>query len=242
MTFLEICKAVCREAGIAGGENAITTVIGNVGQINRVVNYVRNALIEIESAHMSDGDYLRYMRRPFTLTTVADQAAYAYDSAAIVDDLLAAAIPRFTCWLVQDPEFPPRSYLQSAGVGTQGYLVFLPWPDFVRRYRIGTQVSNVPFHVTIDPQNNLVLGPTPNAIFIVQADYLIGPQVMTVAEDEPAMPAAYHDVITYRALRNYGLFENAPEIVTYADDSFATWMGMLEGNQLPMLAMAGPLC
>lgn len=245
MNFLAICKKVCYEAGIAGGANAITTVVGNVGEIHRVTQYVRDALREIENKYQHSGQYLRYQLRSFTLTTVAEQAAYEWDDAAVVDEETDEVFDRFQVWLLKDYNDPPRIYLQSATVATQGYLVYMPWLDFKRRYRIGTQVSSAPQDITIDNRNRLVLGPTPNDVYIVNADLILGPQDLNLGDDpnvnEPIMPGNFHEVIAWRALMEYGLHESAPEVVTRAENKYTTWLADLEANQLCDLPMAGPM-
>jgi hypothetical protein len=245
MNFLQLCKKVCYEAGIAGGADAITTVVGNVGEIHRVTQYVRDALIEIENKYQHSGLLLRYQVASFTLTTVAEQAAYGWDDAAVIDDDTSAVFDRFQTWLLKDYNDPPLIYLQSAGVGTQGYLVYMPWLDFKRRYRIGTQVSSAPQDITIDNRNRLVLGPTPNDVYIVNADLILGPQDLNLGDDPnvstPIMPSQFHEVIVWRALMEYGMHESAPEVVTRADNKYSTWIGDLEANQLCDLSMAGPM-
>lgn len=244
-TYLQLCKKVCYEAGIAGGAAAITTVVGNTGELHRVTQYVRDALIEIENRYQHSGLQLRYQTRSFVLTTVAEQAEYEWDDAAVEDEDDATAIDRFQTWLVKDFNDPPRIYLQSAGVGTQGYLVYMPWIDFKRRYRVGTQVSSAPQDITIDNRNRIVLGPTPSDVYVVQADYILGPQDLNLGDDPnvnvPIMPANFHDVIVWRALMEYGLHENAPEVVSRAENKFTTWLADLEANQLCDMAMAGPM-
>jgi hypothetical protein len=245
MNYLQLCKKVCYEAGIAGGANAITTVANNVGELHRVTQYVRDALIEIENKYQHSGLMLRYQLRSFQLTTVAEQAAYAWDDAAVVDEETNQPFDRFQVWLVKDYNDPPRCYLQSATVATQGYLVYMQWLDFKRRYRIGLQPSSTPQDITIDNQNRLVLGPTPNAVFIVNADLILGPQDLNLGDDPnlntPLMPSQFHEVIVWRALMEYGMHENAPEVVTRAENKYTTWLADLEANQLCDLPMAGPM-
>ncbi len=51
-TYLKICQDVTRECGIAGGADTSpkpTAVIGQSGELNRVVNWVSDAYTEIQS-------------------------------------------------------------------------------------------------------------------------------------------------------------------------------------------------
>lgn len=242
MNFLEISQAICREAGIGGGQTVPTSVVGQVGELKRIVEYAKQALIEIESIHMSSGLNLRYMRKTFTLTSVPSQSEYAYNDAAIVDDDTGVAITSFGSWMVKDCNEKPKIYLQSATVGTQGYLNYLEWYEFKRLYRLGTQNPEFPAHIGIKPDNKLVLGPKPNGIYIVNGDYLRAPQVMAANTDTPDMPSQFHNAIVFKGLTKYGLMESAPECVTKGEDSYATYLGNLEGDQLSTMYMAGPMC
>jgi hypothetical protein len=241
-TFLEHCQAVCREAGIAGGESAITTVVSQSGINARIVSYVRQAWIEIQNRHQSTGLNWRWMRVGFTLTTAADDDTYSFGDAT--DDITSSAITRFRNWAIKDYDDPPKIYLQSSGSGTQTWLTYLDWNDFKYLYRVGTQNSSYPAHITINPQNQIVLGPVPNGIYIVQGDYMRGAQSLSADSDVPDLPAeceVFEDAIMFRALSKYGLYTNAVEAITAGEDGYATYIGGLENDQLSQIALGEPM-
>ena len=101
-TFLQHCQGVCREAGLAGGETAMTTVLGQKGQIQRIINYVIQSWVEIQNMHQLANTNWRWMHSQFTLATVADQDSYAFDDAAILDELTLTAIARWRNWNIKD--------------------------------------------------------------------------------------------------------------------------------------------
>ena len=232
---------MCREAGIANGETAISTTVSQTGELNRIVNYVIQAWIEIQNRHQHTGLGWRWMRVGFTLTTVADQSEYSYDDAAIVDDLTAAAIARFRNWMIKDYDDSPKIYLTSAGVGTEGWIPYLDWNDFKYLYSIGSQNSGYPAHISINPQNQIVLGPTPNAAYTVTGDFMRGAQVFADNDDVPDLPEAFEDVIMYKALTKYGLQKNAVEAITAGEEGFATYIGALEGDQLSEITIGNAM-
>jgi hypothetical protein len=246
-TFLELCKSLCVQAQIAGGKNAIQTTVNQDGKLARIVEYIQDALIQIENRYQHAGMNLRYMRHTAQITTVSGTPAYAWNAVQVLDTATSAAIPRFQAWLAKDMSDAPKCYLQSAGVGSEGRVMYLPWNDFKNIYRLGNQNPGQPAHITIDPQNRIVLGPTPADTYIITLDYLIGPQLLGdvtegIDEDTPLMPDQFRKVIVWKALSDYGMNENAPELVTKGEDKFATWMGDLEANQLEDMMMADPLC
>lgn len=243
-TFLEHCKGVAAEAGLAGGEDAIISTIAQSGQAQRIVRYVRQAWVEIQNRHQSTGLNWRWKRVGFTLTTVAEQDSYSYTSAAITDDVTAASIATFRNWMIKDYDDPPKIYLQSAGEATATWLTYINWNDFKYLYRMGVQNSTYPCHITVNPQNQLVLGPKPNDAYVVKADYLRGVQIFSEDEDVPDWPGeceAFEDAIMYRALSKYGLHANAIECITAGEDGFATYIGDLEGDQLSEIHIGEPL-
>ena len=241
-TFLQHCKGVCREASIAQGESAITTVLGQTGQLERIVANVRQAWLKIQNMHQLTGLNWRFMEGRFVIATVASQDAYAYDDAAITDEDTAIAIPLWRNWDIKDFENAPKIYLTSAGVGTETWLTYLPWNDFKYFYRIGTQNEGFPAHVTINPQNKLVLGPIPDGIYTVTGNYMKAAQTFTADSDVPTgMPEQFEDAIMYLALSKHGLQKNAVELITLGEDGAAELLGALEQDQLSEIPIAGPL-
>jgi hypothetical protein len=240
-TFLQQCQGVCREAGLAGGEQAITTVIGQVGQNQRIVNYVIQAWVEIQSLHQQANLNWRWMHSQFTLTTVASQDAYAWDDAAIVDEITLASIVKWRNWNIKDYDNPPKIYLQSAGEGTEGFITYLDWKDFKYIYRVGSQPESFPAHVTINPQNKIVLGPIPDQVYILTGDYQKGTQIFAADADVPDLPEDFEDVIMYKALIKYALHANAAERLAAGEEGYSEYLGNLEDDQLARIEIGEPL-
>jgi hypothetical protein len=240
-TFLQHCKGVCREAGLAGGETAITTTIAQRGQVERIINYVIQSWTEIQSLHQSANLNWRWMHSQFELTTVASQDQYSYDDAALTDEISTAAIDRWRNWNIKDWDNPPTAYLTSAGEGTEGFLTYIEWKQFKYIYRTGTQPEGYPAHITINPQNQIVLGPIPDDIYTIKGDYQKGVQLFALDGDVPELPEAFEDVIMFKALTKYGLHANAPERVVAGEDGYHTYLGYLEADQLAEIEIGEPL-
>lgn len=236
MSFLTLCQDVCRECGVAGGDSVPSAVTGQTGELDRVVNWVKNRWTEVQNRHQT----WKWMRHGFTFDTVADDDTYAYGD--ITDTTASAVITRLGRWWVDDEDDPAKIYLTSTGVGGQGYLCWLPWDAFKAIYRIGTQNSGVPAHITVDPQNRIVIGPKPNGIFTITGDYQRSAQVMTDDADVPEMPTQFHSLVAYLAMEDYGYFESAPEVLARGQKHGNRLMRQLEANQLPPPKMPPPLC
>lgn len=235
-TFLSLCQDLCRECDIASGEDAISAVANQSGELQRIVKWVANSYTELQNRHQGQW---RWLRHGFTVDTTEDDDTYAYGD--VTDTTTSAAITRFSRWYLEDCEDPPKIYLTSSGVGTQNWLIYTPWEWFKTIYRIGSQNSGYPAHITVDPQNNLVIGPKPNGVYTITGDYYRSAQVLAADDDEPEMPPQFHQLIVYMAMAKYGGFESAQEVIYRAQNEGGPLLRQLEANQLPPMRLAGPL-
>lgn len=236
-TFLELCQDAARECSIAGGESVPVTVVDQSGELQKIIRWVIQSYKEIQNLHNN----WRWMRLGFTIQTVADQDSYAFGAA--LDDDTGTAITRFSEWRVDDPDDLPKFFLTSAGVGTEGWLLFREWNDFKYTFKIGTQVSSAPSFITINPENEIVLGNKPDDIYTISGDYQRSIQTLDITndDDEPEMPAAYHDLIVWSTVIKYGISKSAQEVVIKGEYYYFPLLSSLRGNQLPPMTISGPM-
>lgn len=232
-TFLALAQKLQQEAEIPGA--AIAAVTGQTGQLKRLVDWVSDAWKDIQLKNPN----WRWMRTGFTLNTVAGDSTYAYTDCT--DVKTGAAIARFQHWWAHDRLHPFQCYLSSSGVASEFRLRYVPWDSFRWQYRFGTQNNNVPIHVSVDDEDNLVIGPKPNAVYVVSGDFQRGVQVLAADGDTPDMPSNFHDVIVYWALEKYGANSVAAETFARAVREGRRLMRALERNQLPEVLLAEPL-
>jgi len=234
-TYLALVQKLRQEAEVAG--TGPTTVTGQTGQLGRLVTWTTDAYKEIQNRFTN----WRWLRSTFTVNTTSGDDSYA--PIDCTDDRLTATISRFSHWWLLDEYGYPnvKIYLSSGGVGGERWLTYLPWPSFRAIYKIGTQNNGAPAHFTVDPRNNLVLGPKPDAVYVVSGEYQMGPQILAADDDVPEMPGQFHDLIVYRALARYGMNSVAQEAVARAEVEGNRMLRALEANQLPQLGIAGPL-
>jgi len=238
-TYLQICQDVARECGIAGGADASpkpTAVTGQVGELNRVVNWVADAYAEIQGAR----DW-RWLRKKFTLVTTSGTDNYAFTACTDVET--AVAISRFDSWKLNDYRNPPKIYLTSVGTGGEVFMTYANWDDFELVYKTGSLQSQTsfPYTVTVDPKDEIRLAITPNASYTLTGTYHRSAQILAANGDTPEMPAQYHDLIKYQAMEWYGIFESAPEIVSRAQKGMKRIMYQLMKNQAPVFRITGPM-
>ena len=240
MNFLQICQRLRRETGLTSSSATTpTTVVSQTGQLKDIVDWAASAYTDLQASRTN----WRWLRSTFTLDTTASDDTYAYSDAAVTDSRLPAAISRFSRWcpLDSDGYSNVKSYLTSGGVGSEAYLQYLPWNYFRDIYKKGTQTNGQPLHFTIDPQDNIIIGPKPDAIYTVTGEYQRSAQTLALDADTPEMPADYHMVIVWNALLDYAGKAAAPEVFTRAQVKAAPIMRMLETNQLPEITFGGTL-
>ena len=238
-TFLQICQDVARECGVAGGADASpkpTAVTGQIGELNRIVNWVADAYIEIQGTRN-----WRWLRRSFTVDTVSGTGIYSPSDCTDVDD--AAVISRFKTWRLDDRRNPPKIFLTSSGVGSQVFLTWTEWDNFEYLYKTGAlqNQTSQPVHITVNPKDQIELGIVPNDIYTLRGDYHRSAQILAANGDIPEMPTDYHSLIKYQAMEYYGLFESAPEIVSRAERGIRRVKNQLNRNQGQAFRVTGPL-
>lgn len=237
MTNIQLVQKLASESGSSGNSAAVSTVIGQTGNSKRLVGWIKDTHTEIQNKHQD----WRWMRSSFTLNTVASDDSYVYTDCT--DTLTSLAISRFGHWLETDTDGTPvfKSYLTSTGVGAQNFLTFLSWGEFRYLYKTGTQTNGQPVHFTIDPQNNLLFGPKPDAIYTVIGDYQRAALEFSLDADTPEFPSRFHDIVWAMALEKYGMFHAAPEVMLRGQREGKRLLRQLERDQLPRTSRAGPL-
>lgn len=235
MNFLQICQAVSRDVRYPGGATYPTAVTSQTGKLANIVSFVDDAWSLIQNVE----DYWRWMRVGFTISTTEDDDSYAFGDCT--DSLTSSAITRFARWLIDDPEDPPRIYLTSSGVGTETWMSYCPWEAFKSVYRIGTQNSGYPIHITVDPQNNIVIGPKPNGIYTITSEYMRSAQTLSADADIPEMPTHFHPLIQYETIKKFALIESAQELMNLGVDGASPLWAKLRREQLPPPRNAGPM-
>ena len=238
MNNLQICQRLAREClGPVSAAGKPTAVTGQTGILQNLVEWAAEAYNDIQDKH----DNWRWMRSTWSVNTVSGTDVYAYG--AVTDSRLSATISRFRRWWPNDEQgyANVKIYLQSAGVGGERWLPFMDWSGFRSLYKIGTQNNGVPAHVTIDPQNQLVLGPKPDAVYVLSGEYQMGNQTLDDDSDTPEMPADYHMMVVYKGMEKYGQNKVAVEIFNRGVRDGTAMLRHLERNQLPVMGFAGPM-
>jgi hypothetical protein len=230
MNFLPLCQRVASECGIS--QTAPTAVASQTGRLAQVVNWTKDADVDIQTLH----DDWKFMRSTFTVATTSGDGKYAYGDCT--DTVASAAISKFRTWC---RDTPLKIYLTSAGQASETDLAYLPYEDWYARYNLGNQTNSYPVFWSIDRDNALLLAPKPDGIYTVSGDYMKSATEMSVDASEPAFPSDYHMAVVYRAMMKYGRFAGASEVYTDGYNEFQRVLRQMRRTQLPDPCTPGPL-
>ena len=209
-TFLELAQETRALSGIGGtGPSNVTSATNIEG---RIVNYVKNAWLDIQ-AHPKKwkwmwGRYLAPAPGGQPLQTIVDTREY------VLTDVDSVRVKSF------------KSYLTATGVSDRQRMTWMSWYDFERSHGVVNETANRPIRVTREPSGQLVLFPKPNGIYSIEFEYFKDPQILVADGDIPEMPAKFHQLIVYEALKRFGKAEDAPEIIKLGEEAAGS-----EGNE-----------
>lgn len=112
------------------------------------------------------------------------------------------------------------------------------------QYLFGANLSvrTRPMQFAINPTDHgLVLGPVPNADYTITAQYYQRPIVLVNDGDVPSLPPEFMMAIVYKAMQEYGLAENAPEVQARGERKYKEIISNMENQRLQMVTRGAAL-
>lgn len=202
MNFLTLVQRVFIEGGISG---QINSVQNQTGEALRIVTWVNSAYREILN---SDQFSFGFIRREQQSQLVIGKGTYSKA------DL---SLPLLGQW---DTDTMRVSVNQDRS--DESFVFNLRWPDFRDYWRFSTRsiTTGRPLNCSVDQDTNLQIGPLPEVAYWLNFQYLETPPDMLDNMDVPVIPERWQMAIVWRALRHYGMFESAPEVVMRADATY----------------------
>lgn len=224
MTFLQLVQRLHQESATSGIQPA--SVINQVGDAKRLVDWIATAWLDIQNERPD----WNFLRQPVQFTTTANKSTYTAADAGLL-----------SFGNYKRDSF--RCYLASAGVGSELDLNYQPWDLFRRTHLFGSLrlVVTRPYDFTIDPDKNFILGPIPDAAYVVNGEAYARPTLLANDADIPALPPQFHMMIVWRALTYYGYKEAAPEALTFGQNEYGRMMRELLSDQLPVVQVGGAI-
>lgn len=220
MNFLQLAQAVKRESGISGGGPA--SVVTAKGDDARIFQWVNWAWRDIALMHES-----WFFRRAEAL---GETTAMVMPPTAVAPGF---ALTDWATWKPHADDYRPSAWRVTDGQATEHALHFLPYDTFRNRFIVGAHSPGPVRFWSVAPSGDLLLAPTPDAAHQVRASYIRDVSDMTADMDTPAMPARFHMLIVWRALREYGGYDAASEVFQRADQNYSGGLSALTQSQLP---------
>jgi hypothetical protein len=118
-------------------------------------------------------------------------------------------------------------------------LTVVDWHQFREDFRepSGADIRRVSF----SPDGLLRLEAFPKQSELITFEYWREPQRLVANTDVPRCPAPYHLAIVYAAMVQYGLYENAQEVVQQARLNYSGVYQQMVNRELPTITLQGPL-
>lgn len=210
MTYLELCKHVHRLIRPGEGDPGTvpSAVTGQTGILGEIVYWVQRAWLDIQN---EEAEWLWAQLQCSLSVTLVGGRTYAMSSVTVAE--AGVTVEKCTPMKLRDGRPFGLIYLTSDGVGYQQPVWYVPYEDWRGYFDYGTRPSGRPQHFTILPDRRLQFDPTPDATYTFTCDFKAVPQTLAANSDDPAaypasgrgLPAAYHDVIAWRAVKMYAL-------------------------------------
>jgi len=219
MTFLDLVRDLARETGtLAGGVN-LSTVIGATGRADKLANWVQKAWRNIQN---DQRDWL-WMRSEFE--GVLLQGADRYTATSF-------NITRLGEWRADTPY--PTMFLHVPELGTDDTapLEQIDYDEWRSSYGLDDEAQGRPDVWAISPQDEIVVGPTPDREYIIRGEYQRSPQALVNDLDIPEMPAKFHDLIVLEAARLLNQSDGAWDAMSAAAQEVITMRHQLKREQL----------
>lgn len=225
MNYLQLAQRLRQEAGASG--SGPSSVLGQVGESRRFVDWINSAWLEIQGVHDNWG----FMREPFEFQATAGSGQSTPAEAGITD---------FRYWHRETL----RCWRTSIGIPDEQWLVEWDYQVFRDTYRFNQNriLTGRPLVFAVEPNSKaLMYGPLMDTDYTVVGEYQRVPRSMTANTDEPDLQEHQQLIIVYKALEYYGLYESAGEVIARAQKQYSALLSQLEREQLPVLYLGNPL-
>ena len=224
MNFLKMCQRVFSEGGISG---QLTSCENQTGEALRVVQWVAQAYSDILNDQAMSW---RFIHKTFTKQLTANKGTYSFEEIGVENGVQ---------WDTREMRVATREDLSD-----ETFITHMSFPDFREFWMFSSRrtVASRPLNAAADNDMNLVLGPIPAENYWLNFQAMVQAPDLVRNEDTPVFPERFHIGIVWNALRSYGMFEAAPEVVARADANLAKIMFQLELDQSNEIVVGSPLC
>jgi hypothetical protein len=224
-TFLELVKDLARQDGSISPVS-ITSVENQTGRPEKMVNFIQKAYTNIQNSRRDWG----WLTEEFTATLIPGTPVYTAASFNLT---------RWSNWVedtASDWYLPMSLRDPPIGLSDEGEIEQVRYEYYRHRWMRGDQSDmywNRPIEWAITPKKELAFGPWPDDAYVIRGQYQKGPQLLVANADVPEMPARFHDLIVWEALRLLLVHDGAYQESQFPTQEMATLRHELEIDQLP---------
>jgi len=227
MNFLDLCRKAARDSGTlaGGGLSVFTTVEAASGRGGKIVGWVSDAWVNIQNEH----DDWMWMQREFGHALTIGEMRYSAAS---------LGVDRLGKWITSgDCEWPFTIY-EPTSQADENPLRFIPYETWRARYARGAHDAGRPIEFSVSPQMEIVVGPKPDRAYVVSGEYVASPQVLAADTDIPEMPAQYHNVIVWEAIKLMSISDEAAFALQTSVGEYARIRDALSRDQRPKVRIS----
>jgi len=230
MNFVDLVNNLRVECGVSGTTLASVQSLG--GELLRLKQWISDAWFELQT----ERDDWKFMRKSISFATVAGTQNYSLATISALNGGMDINVYKRDSFSIDPPTDTNRSQEQPLGV--------MSWDHFRNMYIVGYPATDPtrwqrPMTMAINDDKSIWFGPTPDAIYTIRGECYVNPQTLTADADVPTMPAKYHKVIVYRAMKKYAGYESANDVMIRAKNEGGRPELTLFNEQLPQVTVAG---
>lgn len=119
------------------------------------------------------------------------------------------------------------------------FMQEIEYRDYRTLYR--TVNEGKPTAYAVRPDGVVVFNAKPDLAYSIIYEYQSKPAYFTQNIDAPGMPERFHMLIVWHALAEYGMFDEAPELVQKARVNFENALAELVIDQTPAMKLPGTI-
>jgi hypothetical protein len=230
MNFVDLTERLRYECGVSG--TPLTTVQNLNGELLRLRNWIRDAWQELQQERTD----WKFMRRNLSFATVAGTQSYDLATVQAANGNIDIDIYRMDSFSIDPPTDADRSQEQPLGI--------MNYDHFRNMYIVGYPVGDPtrwqrPMTASVDDAKTIWFGPCPDLAYTIRGECWINPQILVADADVPIMPAKYHNVIVYRAMKKYAGYESANDVRVRSVQEGRVPELTLFNEQLPQVTIDG---
>jgi hypothetical protein len=240
MDFLTLFQRACTECGVSG---VPATTAGQIGSLGRIANWVGDAWNELQTSR-DDWDWMRSSNILGSGVSFIPAAGQYNIPLGTGPGQIGVAVDSFGKWDM--PTF--RCFTTTNDVGgiplDEIFLDEIPYDTFRDAYMLGAMraVQTRPYVIAAAPDQSLCVGPPPNGLYSITGDYWMAPALMVNDTDVPVgLPTRWHMLVVYAAMKKYGYYEAAADVLERAQAEWDTMFRQLEARRLPAMGFGGSL-